>query len=170
MEIVMRILMFAAFAALGLVGSALAEPLSTVSSVEVTLSPELRKKAVEEYGLREVDRLTVELRKEVEQQLSRTGVLAGGRVELVLVDARPNRPTMKQLGDKPGLSYQSYGIGGAEIAGRAIAVDGAVTPISYRWYETDIRQAYGAWIWHDAEWAFGRFASRLAKGDQLARR
>lgn len=170
MEIVMRILMFAAFAALGLVGSALAEPLSTVSSVEVTLSPELRKKAVEEYGLREVDRLTVELRKEVEQQLSRTGVLAGGRVELVLVDARPNRPTMKQLGDKPGLSYQSYGVGGAEIAGRAIAVDGAVTPISYRWYETDIRDSWYQSTWADAEHAFDRFARRLGRGAAYAQR
>ena len=122
----MRILMFAAFAALGLVGSALAEPLSTVSSVEVTLSPELRKKAIKEYGLKDVDRLAVELRKDVEKQLERTGVLAGGRVELVLVDARPNRPTMKQLGDKPGLSYQSYGIGGAE----ALSERGELAPES----------------------------------------
>lgn len=170
MEIVMRILMFAAFAALGLAGGALAEPLSTVSSVEVTLSPELRKKAVEEYGLKDLDRLTVELRKEVEQQLARTGVLAGGRVELILVDAKPNRPTMKQLGDKPGLSYQSYGIGGAEIAGRAIAVDGAVTPISYRWYETDIRDSWYQSTWADAEHAFDRFARRLGRGAAYAQR
>lgn len=166
----MRILLFAVFATLGLVGSALAEPTSTVSSVDVTLSPELRKKATEEYGLKEVDRLARELRKDVEQQLQRTGVLAGGRVELILVDARPNRPTMKQLGDKPGLSYQSFGIGGAEIEGRAIAVDGSVTPIKYRWYETDIRDSWYQHTWADAEHAFDRFARRLGSGKAYAQR
>ena len=166
----MRILMFAAVATLGLAGGALAEPLSTVSNVEVVIGPELRKKAVDEYGLKEVDRLAVELRKDVARQLERTGVLAGGRVELTLVDARPNRPTMKQLGDTPGLSYQSFGIGGATIEGRAIAVDGAVTPINYRWYETDIRDSWHQSTWADAEHAFDRFARRLGRGAAYAQR
>lgn len=166
----MRILMFAVFAALGLVGSALAEPLSTVSSVEVTLSPALREKAAKEYGLKEVDRLAVELRKDVERQLERTGVLAGGRVELILVDVKPNRPTMKQMGDKPGLSYQSFGVGGAQIEGKAIAVDGAVTPIRYRWYETDIRDSWYQSTWADAEHAFDRFARGLGRGAVYALR
>ncbi len=166
----MRVLMFAAFAALGLVGAALAEPLSTVASVEVTIGSELKKKAAKEYGVKDVDRLAEELRKDVERQMERTGVLAGGRVELTLVDVKPNRPTMKQLGDKPGLSYQSFGIGGAAIEGRAIALDGSVTPISYRWYENDIRDAWYQSTWADAEHAFDRFARRLGQGKAYAQR
>ena len=111
----MRVLLFTVLATIGLVGSALAEPMATVASVDVTLSPELRKKAVEEYGVRDVERLAGDLRKEVAQEMEKTGVLAGGRLELVLVDAQPNRPTFKQLGDRPGLSLHSFGVGGATI-------------------------------------------------------
>lgn len=166
----MRALLFTAFATLGLVGSALAEPMTTISSVQVELSPELRKKAVEEYGLKDVERLAIELRKDVEREMQRTGVLAGGKLELTLVDARPNRPTFKQLGDRPGLSYESFGVGGAEIAGRAISMDGEVTPVSYRWYESDIRQARYHSTWSDAEYAIGRFAHQLGRGGVYARR
>ena len=166
----MRLMLFTAFATLGMIGSALAEPMPTVSSVEVSLSPELRKKAVETYGVRDVERLAVELRKDVEREMHRTGVLAGGKLELVLVDARPSRPTFKQLGDTPGLSIQSFGVGGAAIEGRAISVDGEVTPVSYQWYETDIRESqYGA-TWSDAQYAMQRFATRLGRGEVYARR
>jgi hypothetical protein len=163
----MRTLLFTAFAALALVGSAYAEPLSTVSSVGVTLSPELRKKAVEDYGLKEVDRLAAELRKDVERELQRTGTLAGGRLELTLVDVRPNRPTFKQLGDRPGLSPMSFGIGGMSIEGRAISVDGQVTPVRYSWYESDIRNVRLAGAWSDAEYGFDRFAYNLGRGGQV---
>ncbi len=166
----MRVLMFAAFAALGLVGSALAEPMSTVSSVEVSLSPELKTKAAKEYGVKEVDRLAAELRKDVTKQLESTGVLAGGRVELTLVDVKPNRPTMKQMGDKPGLSFQSFGVGGARIEGRAISLDGEITPIKYEWYETDIRNAWYQTTWADTERAFDRFARKIGHGAVYAQR
>jgi hypothetical protein len=166
----MRALLFTAFATLALVGSAYAEPLPTVSSVEVTLSPELRQKAADEYGERDVQRLAAELRKDVEREMRRTGVLAGGRLELTLVDVQPNRPTFKQLGDTPGLSLQSFGIGGATIEGRAISLDGEVTPVRYQWYETDIRQSHMTSTWSDAEYAIGRFAYQLGRGNVYARR
>jgi hypothetical protein len=166
----MRALLFTAFATFALVGSALAEPMPTVASVEVKLSPELQKKAAEEYGVRDVERLATELRKDVEREMHRTGVLAGGRLELTLVDARPNRPTFKQLGDKPGLSMESFGVGGAKIEGRAISVDGDVTPVRYDWYETDIRQSRLTTTWSDAEYAIGRFAYQLGRGNVYARR
>lgn len=167
----MRALLLATFATLALAGSAnAADPLSTVSSVEVKLSPELQKKAAEDYGVRDVQRLADNLKKDVERELQRTGVLAGGRVELTLVDARPNRPTFKQLGDRPGLSMESFGIGGAAIEGQAISVDGHVTPVRYNWYESDIRQARVSTTWSDAERAIDRFAFQLGRGDVYARR
>lgn len=166
----MRVLLFTVLATIGLVGSALAEPMPSVSSVDVSLSPELRKKAAEKYGMRDVERLAVDLRKDVERELHRTGILAGGRLELVLVDAQPNRPTFKQLGDTPGLSHQSFGVGGATIEGRAISIDGEVTPVSYRWYETDIRDAAYSTTWSDAQHAMQRFAYQMARGEAYDRR
>jgi hypothetical protein len=162
----MRTLIIAACAAFGIAGSALAQ----APAVSVVIGPELQKKAEKTYGVKEVERLAAGLQREVERELDRTGVLVGGRVELTLVDARPNRPTMKQLGDTPGLSYRSFSVGGAALEGRAIALDGQVTPLRYNWYETDIREAWYQSTWADAERAFDRFARRLSRGTAYAQR
>jgi hypothetical protein len=168
----MRTLAFAAAVSLAATSAALAAPLPPVASVHVAVSPELRAKAEKTYGVRDIERLAAELQSDVERALSRTGALggSGGRLELVLVDAKPNRPTFKQMGDKPGLSYQSISLGGATIEGRAIGADGSVTPVAYRWYEHDIRDAYYGGTWSDAQWTIQRFANRLGRGQLLATR
>ena len=162
----MRIIALAAAALLSSATGAFAAP----AAVTVTVGPELQKKAVEKYGVREIDRLADELRKDVERELTRTGAYDGARIELTLVDAVPNRPTFKQLSDKPGLSFESFGIGGARIEGQAIGPGGSVTPIKYSWYETDIRQSWSHSTWSDAQWTINRFASRLASGKAIASR
>lgn len=162
----MRTIMLAAAALLASATAALAAP----PTVSVAIGPKLQEKAEKEYGVRDVQRLAEELRLDVEKALARTGAYQDARVELVLTDAKPNRPTFQQMGNTPGLSMESFGIGGAAIEGRIVAADGAVTPIDYRWYETDIRQAWGNWVWTDAHWTFDRFARRLSRGEQLARR
>jgi len=162
-----------AVAAAALLASALtaSTALAAPAAVSVTIGPELQEKAEKTYGVRDVQRLADELREDVEKALVRSGAHQDARVELVLTDAKPNRPTFKQLTDTPGLSMESFGIGGAAIEGRVVAADGAVTPVAYRWYETDIRQAYGDCIWSDAERSFDRFAARLARNDaRLAQR
>lgn len=145
-------------------------PLPGAADVRVSISPELQKKAERTYGVRDVNHLASELQTSVAKELARTGVLAGARVELTLVDAKPNRPTMKQMADKPGLSMWSFGLGGAEIQGEAVAPDGTVTPISYRWYEHDIRQARYSTTWSDANRAIDRLAHKLSRGQVLASR
>ncbi|MET0272924.1 MAG: hypothetical protein ABW360_08020 [Phenylobacterium sp.] len=162
----MRTLILATIALLASGSAALAAP----AHVSVTLGPDLRAKAVKTYGVKEVDRLADTLRKDVERELTKTGAYDGARVDLVLVDAVPNRPTFKQLGDVPGLSFQSFGIGGAKIEGQITAADGAVTPVGYKYYESDIRYARANWTWADAEWTFDRFAARLGRGQALASR
>ena len=153
-------------ASLAVAPSALAAP----PAISVTLSPELQTKAQKTYGLRDVDRLADELRADAERALAKTGAYADARIELVITDVVPNRPTFKQLGDKPGLSFESFGVGGAAFTGRIISADGSETPLAYKWYESDIRQAYANSTWRDAEWAIDRFAVRLARGQTLARR
>ena len=161
-----RIVALSAAALLASVAPALAAPVS----VSVTVGPELQKKFDKTYGQREADELARDLKSSVEKALARTGAYQDARIELTLTDAKPNRPTFKQLTDTPGLSMESFGIGGAAIDGHVIAADGTMTPVSYRWYETDIRQAYGDWVWSDATWTFDRFARKLARGAEVARR
>ena len=62
------------------------------------------------------------------------------------------------------------GTGGAAIEGQAISVDGHVTPVRYRWYESDIRQAKLTTTWSDAGRAIDRFAFQLGRGEVYARR
>lgn len=166
----MRPIVLAAALALAGGSSALAAPGPTPAQVQVAIGPELQAKAEKTYGVRDVRDLADELKQQVERRLARTGAYAGARIELTLADATPNRPTFKQLGDKPGLSFESFGVGGARIEGRVVAPDGKVTPLSYRYYETDIRYARHQSTWADAQWTIQRFAYRLGDGATLASR
>lgn len=140
------------------------------ASVTVAVGPELQKKFDKTYGQREAAFLTGELREAVEKALAKSSAYDDARVELTLVDVKPNRPTFKQLSDTPGLSFESFGVGGAAIEGRVVSADGAETKVDYKWFETDIRQSRANWIWSDAEWTFDRYARKLARGEALARR
>jgi hypothetical protein len=162
----MRLALLSAAALALLAGAAQAAP----ASVSVAIGPELQTRAEKDLGVREVREVADDLRTTVERKLARNPAFDGARVELTLVDVKPNRPTFHQLGAVPGLSFQSFGVGGASIEGQVVRVDGSSHPVAYHWYETDIRQAPYQWTWHDADWTFQRFASRLANGDQLAAR
>jgi hypothetical protein len=160
----MRAALLSAALLLGLAQSALAAP--TVSEVKVSIGPELAKK-VDDLGTRDFDILTAELRRSVERKTPpRPG---GGTLTLVIEDAKPNRPTPQQMSAKPGLSMESFGVGGARISGEYVDPTGKRTPIAYSWYESDIRWARYGSTWHDAENAFDRLADRLAK-DQFSDR
>jgi hypothetical protein len=162
----MRIFAITAVALLAGAGAATAAP----ASVTVTISPELQAKAAQSLGQRDIDALALDLRKAVERRLAKTGAYDGARIVLELADARPNRPTFKQMSDRPGLSFESVSLGGARIEGHAIAADGAMTPLSYTYYEPDIRYAGRGGTWSDAEWTIDRFAYDLGRGQALARR
>lgn len=137
---------------------------ATPASVSVIVGPQLQREAVHTLGVREIDDLAKDLQKTVAQRLAKTGAYDGARIELVLVDAKPNRPTFKQLSDRPGLSLRSISIGGAKIEGRAVAPDGTVTPLYYSYEEPDIRWVRGFATWTDAEQTFDRFAYELGRG------
>ena len=163
----MRIAALAAAAAI----SALATAASAApATVDVSIAPPLMEKAERTYGVRDVHDLAAELKQDVERELARTGAYDGARIELVLADAAPTRPTFKQLGDRPGLSMRSISLGGAEIAGRVIAADGREAPVHYRYYENDLRNAYGETTWSHADQALSLFAHRFARGQAVASR
>ncbi len=162
----MRIIAITVSAFLASATVALASPVS----VTVSIAPALQKKAEQTLGVRDVKQLASQLKSIVEKRLAKTSAYDGSRIELVLADAQPNRPTFKQMSDKPGLSYQSFGIGGAEIEGRATDADGSVTPIAFKYYESDIRDSSRGGTWTDAEDTFEMFASSLSRGHAKSHR
>ncbi|QUD88722.1 hypothetical protein [Phenylobacterium montanum] len=139
-------------------------PAASATTVSVSIGPELSAKA-QTYGQSELDGLASQLKSEVEHALAGHGQLGpgGGELKLVLADAKANRPTFKELGDRPGLSMMSFSIGGARIEGALVKPDGTSTPLSYEWYETDIRQAPHKWTWSDAYWTFEQFADAFVR-------
>jgi hypothetical protein len=136
----------------------------TVSDVTVSIGPKLQAKA-SDYGQRDLDALAQELKKDVERDLSAKGRLGpgGAHLELVIADAKPNRPTFAQMGRNPSLSMRSIGIGGATIEGVETA-EGSRRTLSYSWWESDIRQERGASTWSDADRVFDTFAHDYANG------
>ncbi len=152
-------------AVLAVAASAHADP----ATVRVTLGPDLQDK-VENLGSREVQQQADRLAQVVEQTLARRGALDGARIDLVLTDLKPNRPTMEQAIDRPGLDpIRSVSIGGATIEGQITTASGEVLPVRYDWHTTNLADVYGYSTWQDAETAYRRLASNLVAGRYVSR-
>ena len=161
----MRAIILSTVLSLSLATSAVAAPV--VADIKVSIGPDLAKKA-DTYGAREFDTLSTGLKRSIERKVKlRPG---GGTLNLIIEDATPNHPTPEQLFNTPGLSVQSFGVGGARITGDYVDPTGGRTPIDYNWYETDIRWARYGGTWHDAENAFDKLADRLSKEQYATKR
>jgi hypothetical protein len=153
-------------AASALAGAAFADveiAVQTVtSSVNLTFGAKAQEAITKTYGAREADVIHDLVTRNLQRELGGKLGSTIERVDVVINDIVPNRPTFKQLGDRPGLSFQSYGIGGADVTGKAY--DGAgnlVGEVSYDWYG-DIMLADTSWTWTDADRALYQFSRRLA--------
>src|SRR5690606_23257679 len=139
------------------------------AAITVTLGPDVQEQA-DELGVREVQEQADRLAVVVQQALARDGALDGARIELVLTDLKPNRPTFPQAADRPGLDMiRSRSIGGAAIEGRITTADGQTLPVSYDWYSPSIRDVRGYSTWQDADRAFERLAANLVRGRYVTR-
>jgi hypothetical protein len=150
----------AGLSALGLLFAASAA--SASPAVNVTIGADLAKKTPQ-FGARDVEQIRGWLKEATERALARKGAASIERVDLVLENAAPNRPTFEQMRRTPGLSFHSIGLGGAKITGTVTGADGVVKPVNYQWYENDLRQEHAAGTWSDAERAFYLLADRIAK-------
>ncbi|MFC5372688.1 hypothetical protein ACFPIF_09005 [Brevundimonas faecalis] len=147
-------------AALAVSGAAAAQP----SAVVVTVSPDFAKTAAE-LGQRDVDQQVDDMRRTVERVLVQRNALDGARVELTITDLKPNRPTLQQMGDKPGLDgMRSLSIGGAAVEGTVTLASGEVQPVKFDYYTPTLADARGSTTWTDAQRAYDRLARRLADG------
>ncbi len=137
--------------------------------VSVALGPDLQDQ-VETLGQRDVTEQTDRLMQVVARTLSGRRALDGARIDLVLTDLKPNRPTFQQLVDRPGLDgIRSVSIGGATIEGQITTADGTVSPIRFDWYSNSIEDVYGFSTWQDADRAYRRLAVNLAAGRYVTR-
>lgn len=147
-------------ATLAIAGAAAAQP----QSVNITLGADLERK-VDELGERDVRQQVDRLAEAVEKAIADQPGYDGARVDLVLTDLRPNRPTIEQLSRRPGLDgIRSISIGGAAFEGQITRADGSVQPIRYDWFTTSLADVRGANTWTDAERAYRRLARNLADG------
>ena len=151
-------------ATLAVAATVQAQPLTTAPDVTVTIGGRLTDE-VENLGERDVQRQADALAGTVRRELARRGAYPGARVNLVLTDLKPNRPTYQQASDKPGLSIiDSISIGGAAIEGEIITADGERLPVRYSRYSNSIAEVYGFGTWQDAERAYDRLASNMVSG------
>lgn len=150
----------------GISTSYAATPTGPVSIAEITIGETLAAKA-DEYGEREFDRLIRTLTADLERELREVSLLADGIGEgllhVVIEDATPNRPTFAQQGGTSGLSFQSFGRGGAHVTAELRSAEGAVmATYEYSWTTPSIQDARFASVWTDTYRTFDRFASRMA--------
>jgi opacity protein-like surface antigen len=161
----MRNFLIAAAFATALATPALAAP---VALTPATASPEFQKKLADDLGVRELADLADYAQTRLARELTARGAQVGGAggltITVVIHDAKPNKPTMRQLSARPGLSYGlSYSIGGADLEATITDAAGRSETVRYKWYETDITEAWTSWTWSDAQRAIRRFAVEVAK-------
>ncbi|WP_298912105.1 hypothetical protein [uncultured Algimonas sp.] len=123
------------------------------------------------YGEKSLSLLVEEVHEELSEDFAKHGIEvsddAGLTFRVTLEDVKNNRPTFEQLSRQPGLSFDSFGFGGAELSGELLTADGGqLGTVSYSWFETggglsfQFAQANG--IWTDARRAISRFARKTS--------
>lgn len=140
-----------------------------VNLAPVSFSPEFQTSLDEDLGAREGEYLRADLIRAVSHELTARGATIGEggvTIELSIIDADPNRPTMRQLSHEPGLdALRSISIGGAELRATLRGADGQViSEITHRRYNHNIQDAalQAPTTWSEAQRAIRRFARRVA--------
>lgn len=151
-----------AIAALAFATAAAAQP---VTASQISFSPEFQTNVEEELGTREGEYLRASVADAVNAALIRHGVRNAGAIDISILDADPNKPTMQQIADTPGLDYfYSSSLGSAELHATLRDANGAVIgEVSHRERDYDIDQYLGAAsTWTTARHAINRFAEKIA--------
>lgn len=121
------------------------------------------------YGDKAITYLIKDLNEELVRDFAKRDIVlsnsAATTLRVTIEDAKPNRPTFRQLSKDPSLSFQSFGIGGAEVSAKIIGANGEVMgQAEYDLFpslnDTPF-QPKGTWV--DARRAFDRFSKKLSK-------
>ncbi len=133
-------------------------------STPVSFSSEFQTALEEEYGVREGEVLRAAVTDAISRELARRGVSSSDvSIDVTIVDAEPNRPTMQQLVDRPSLDFQSISIGGAELSAVVRGANGATTEVTHRRYNHSLADLSGAaTTWTEARRSIRQFAVKVA--------
>lgn len=123
------------------------------------------------YGDKALQRLLEEVEEELMDDLTKRGVALSDDapviLRVVLEDVKNNRPTFEQMSREPSLSFDSFGVGGAELSAALIDDTGSeLGTMTYRWFESSLQNApfiRGTATWTDAKRAISRFSRHTAK-------
>ena len=148
---------FAAIGALAIL------PAAAATEVAVTYSDDFAEELADNYGEREGAALTEDIIEDIDRAFAKAGV-DPARVDITIIDAKPNRPTFEQLADRPGLDpIRSISLGGMKLSGTAYDADGNVIATEeYGWFENNLQDVLGSGVWSDANRASRKFAKKLA--------
>lgn len=148
---------FAAIGSLAILQTAAA------TEIAVTYSDDFAEELADNYGEREGEKLTEDILDDLQRAFEKAGV-DPAKVDVEIVNAKPNRPTFEQLSSEPGLdAFRSISIGGMELVGTVYDAEGNVVATQeYSWFENNIRDVVGSATWTDANRASRRFATKLA--------
>ena len=137
---------------------------AAATEIAVTYSEDFAEELADNYGEREGEVLTEDILDDLQRAFEKAGV-EPAKVDITIVDAKPNRPTFEQVSAEPGLDmFRSVSLGGMELTGTVYDADGNVLATQeYGWFENDIRDVFGSSTWMDANRASRRFANKLAK-------
>lgn len=155
-----------AIAALAFAGSAAAAP---VTVAPVSFSSEFQDSLDSDYGVREGEYLREAVVDSVGRALAHRGAsldqTGGLSVEVTIVRARPNRPTMQQLRYNPSIDpMRSVSIGGAELVAVIRGSDGGVVAeVRHSRFNHSLEDLVGPpTTWTEARRAINQFATKVA--------
>ncbi|MGE0596761.1 MAG: DUF3313 family protein [Hyphomonadaceae bacterium] len=142
---------------------------ATVTLAPVSFSPEFQELLEDDLGTREGHYLQQRVEAAVTRALQRAGAQVGPggdlTVEIAIVSAEPNRPTLQQLSDRPGLDMiRSVSVGGAELRATIRRANGEeIAQVQHRYYSPSLAYVgFPAGQWTDAHRAITRFANKVA--------
>ena len=137
---------------------------AAATEIAVTYSDEFAEDLADNLGEREGEILTEDILEDLEYAFEKAGV-DPAKVDVEIVDAKPNRPTLEQVSAEPGLdAFRSISLGGMKLNATVYDASGEVVATQeYGWFENDIRDVVGSGVWTDANRASRRFANKLAK-------
>ncbi len=140
-------------------------PFAMAAEITLTYSEDFAEALEDDYGIGEGDYLAGYVTEKIAESLDKAGKDVA-RIAVTINDAKPNKPTLQQLSDRPGLDYmRSISIGGMDVSAIAFDADGReIFSLSYDWFETDIRNVPPSTTWSDARRAARIFARRFAEG------
>jgi len=136
-----------------------------IASISVSANEDVMSET-EFYDHRDVKQLQSALHKKIMSRLSKNNLITndGLRLELIITDLKPNRPTLARYRSKPGINFRSIALGGASVEGRFLNAAGEeVGTFNFTWEERWFDQIQGVTTWHDARRAFDRLSRKLVR-------